>query len=109
LSEGPEILNGKGKKMTTEITVHNSIEFRDAVMDLNADTVPVYVRAEGHERLPFRVLLRQPMTLANLFEESCPPVNMEDFAQAMVKATKLGQNIPPLVVFTLNIPKSGNE
>lgn len=71
--------------------VDNSVDFRDAVMKLEKMGCAVYVRMANTRGPLYRVIGRTSavgdrMKLGDLFRRSCPPVYMEDFAQALVQA-----------------------
>lgn len=87
-------------------TVRGSVEFRDAVMAADREGVRVYARKRGTGAPTFSILARhadpfEQITVHDLFSMPWPPVYMEDFAQALVKA---GADAPEIDLFVLEIP-----
>lgn len=79
-------------------TVRGSIEFRDAVFTLAKGGRPVYMRMAGRLHPAYRVIggdnPSNRIELEHLFQQPCPPVQMEDAAQAMVRADRAGFEVP---------------
>lgn len=93
------------------VTVQGSLEFRDAVMtrDRKSHGEPIYARLHGFdstlvlEAPVYRIIPRhvdqfEKITLGDLFGPHCPPVYMEDFAQALIAA---GDKAPKVDIFAL--------
>jgi hypothetical protein len=94
----------EGNVAGTRITVQSSIEFRDAVMRLAKTGDKVYARRKGSDVTHrYRIIsgLSKEITWDHLLVEGEPPVQMEDFAQAMWRAAEQGQEIEPVDVFTV--------
>ena len=87
-----------------QITVRDSISFRDAAMDLDRRGLAVYVRPADAEGPVFRLRTLRVWDRASISEifggEPHLPVDMETVASAMVKAREIGKDVPALVVFT---------
>lgn len=82
---------------TKEIPVQGSIEFRDAVMQLEKEGHEVFVRRAVSSLPVYRVIPSMGhMKMEHLFASECSPVHMEDFAQAMCKY----EGSPKMIVFT---------
>lgn len=78
----------------TSIRTTTSIEFRDAVMKIQADGEESFAYREGADGPVYHVLSTEPrhsMTMLELFERDSRPVYMEDMARAMITARHNGQ------------------
>lgn len=88
--------------MSRVARVTTSIEFREAVMDLQRDGLQAFVRLEGKEAPVYRVMplgASSQMTVVDLFGDHVRPVHMEDVAQAMIFADRKGSPVT-LVVYS---------
>lgn len=82
--------------------VEGSIEFRDLVMAMTKENLPVYVRLNGSEAPTYRILTGlRGVTVDDLFNAPYPPIQMEEFASALWRAEKVGDDVPAVNVFTL--------
>lgn len=90
--------------MENVIKVYGSVEFRDAVLDLANKGHNVYVKMADFGRPAYRVIARidafDKITLDDLFASDWPPVYMEDFAQALIRAKEEDKKVG-VEVFTL--------
>jgi len=92
--------------MQNRIMVNDSIKFREAAWEL-AKNGNVYVCRLSHSDDFIWWLvdadransITYPITLDNLFGQQYPPIRVEEFAQALVRAHSEGRPIPTLVVF----------
>jgi hypothetical protein len=83
------------------ITAKSSIEFRDAVFNLRKNgSQKIYAQASGSVGQVYVIIdgIRH-FTVQDLFSSNCPPVQMEDFAQALVDAARQGAEVPEIDVF----------
>ena len=80
--------------------VKGSIEFRDAVMELDKGGHRAYAKLTGSMSLTYRIIpTLSHMTINELFVHSYPPVMMEDFATALIIAERDGE-LPLVEVFS---------
>jgi hypothetical protein len=85
--------------------VNGSIEFCDAVMALAWEGRKVYARQSDRMGPTYRILAGVDARIGleelfGAFGEDYPPVHMEDFAMALVTASKNGEAVPTVDVFT---------
>jgi len=82
--------------------VNNSVEFRDAVLSVEKTDV-VYVQVtKGEGSRTFRVVpSARQLRMSDFLDWQYPPVNMEDFAQAMAQADP--NDVPDIRVYGLSL------
>lgn len=82
--------------------ITGSIEFREAVFELTKTGRQIFARLGAGGRT-YRIIYGdafQVITVDDLLNEDHPPVAMETFATALVKAREAGRDIPEVLVFT---------
>lgn len=88
--------------MIAKLTVKDAIQFRDAVAKFALDDVPVYARLDGFEAPTFHIIYgHRGITLKDMFSSPYPPIQMEEFASALWRAERNGEEVPVVNVFTL--------